>query len=255
MTGRLAGKAAIVTGGASGFGMGIARSFARDGAKVIVADLNGDAAQNLADEVNDAGGTAAAVQADVTDIASNEAMVTACLEQFGGLDILVANAGLGQRPCALEETSENEYNRQFNVNMRGVFYSCKAALPHFRKQGSGNIIVTVSGIALRPRPNLVIYGATKGAAMNFAKGLALELAGEGIRVNGLCPGPGDTPMLAEFMGGTETEAGRETFRSNLPLGKLIRPEDMGEAALFLADDAASSRLTGVMLPVDSGRTV
>ena len=253
--GRLQGKAAIITGGASGFGAGIVDVFAREDASVLIADLNGDAAEAQARAVGAAGGKASALAVDVTRWADNEAMVAECLGRFGRFDILVANAGLGQRPCALEEMTDEAFDQQFDVNVRGVFYNCKAAIPHFRSQGSGNIIVTASGIALRPRPNLVIYGATKGAVLNLAKGLAVELAGEGIRVNALCPGPGDTPMLAEFMGGSDTPEGREAFRANLPLGKLIRPEDMGEAALFLADDAASSRLTGVTLPVDSGRTV
>ncbi len=253
--GRLENKVAIVTGGASGFGSGIVDSFAREGAKVFIVDINADAAATKAEAVNSSGGTASSMQVDVSNLADNQAMVDACKDTFGGIDILVANAGLGQRPCPLEQTSDDEYERQFDVNVKGVFYNCKAVLPVFRHQGCGNIIITASGIALRPRPNLVVYGATKGAVLNLAKGLALELAPEGIRVNALCPGPGDTPMLAEFMGGNETDEGRENFRSVLPLGKLIRPEDMGEAALFLADENASSRLTGLMMPVDSGRTV
>ena len=253
--GRLQGKTAIVTGGASGFGKGIVESFVREGARVLIADRDGPSAHRLAAALTAEGAAVSAIETDVTERAANHHMVDTCAERYGGLDILVANAGLGQRPCRLEETSDEEYERQFDVNVRGVFYGCRAALPGFRRKGAGCIIITVSGIALRPRPNLVIYGATKGAVLNLAKGLALELAPEGIRVNGLCPGPGDTPMLAEFMGGTETPEGRETFRSNLPLGKLIRPEDMGEASVFLADERASSRLTGVMLPVDSGRTV
>ena len=253
--GRLENKVAIVTGGASGFGSGIVDCFAREGAKVLVVDINADAAAAKAESINSDGGMAASLQVDVTSLNDNHAMVEKCKMEFGGIDILVANAGLGQRPCPIEQTSEEDYDRQFDVNVKGVFYNCKAVLPVFREHKSGNIIITASGIALRPRPNLVVYGATKGAVLNLAKGLALELAPEGIRVNALCPGPGDTPMLAEFMGGTETDQGRENFRSVLPLGKLIRPEDMGEAAVFLADENASSRLTGLMLPVDSGRTV
>jgi len=255
MTGRLQDKVAIVTGGASGFGAGIVRCFAAEGAKVVIADLNPETGAAMVKTVKAAGGTAIFAQTNVTDRAQLDAAVDMAKNTFGGLDIIVANAGLGQRPCPVEETSEAEYDRQFDVNVKGVFHSCNAVLPTFRAQKSGNIIVTASGIALRPRPNLVVYGATKGAALNFAKGLALEVAADGIRVNSLCPGPGDTPMLAEFMGGTETEQGRETFRSNLPLGKLIAPEDMGWAAVYLAADSESGTITGVTLPVDSGRTV
>ena len=250
--GRLSGKVAVVTGGASGFGAGIVDCFLREGAKVLIADVNGPAAEAKAAA---SPGEALALPTDVTDDAAVRAMVAAAVEHFGALDILVANAGLGQRPTPLDQTSDQEFERQFAVNVKGVFQCCRAVLPQFRCQGSGSIIVTASGIALKPRPNLVVYGATKGAVLALAKGLAMELAPEGFRVNALCPGAGDTPMLAEFMGGEASAEGRERFRSGLPLGLLIRPEDMGEAALFLADEAASSRVTGVALPVDSGRTV
>ena len=255
MAGRLQDKVAIVTGGASGFGGGIVKCFAAEGAKVVIADLNPETGAAMVEMVTASGGAAVFCQTNVTDRAQLDAAVAMAKGQFGGLDIMVANAGLGQRPCPLEETSMEDYDRQFDVNVKGVFLSCSAVLPTFRAQGHGNIIVTASGIALRPRPNLVVYGATKGAALSMAKGLAMELASENIRVNALCPAAGDTPMLAEFMGGTETDQGRETFRSNLPLGKLIAPEDMGWAAVYLASDTESGTVTGVTLPVDSGRTV
>lgn len=255
MAGRLQDKVAIVTGGASGFGAGIVKCFAAEGAKVVIADLNPETGAAMVKTVEGSGGTAVFSQTNVTDRAQLDAAVAMAKDQFGGLDIMVANAVLGQKPRPVEETSEAEYDRQFDVNVKRVFHSCNAVLPTFGAQKSGNIIVTASGIALRPRPNLVVYGATKGAALKFAKGLAMEVAGDGIRVNSLCPGPGDTPMLAEFMGGTETEEGRETFRSNLPLGKLIAPEDMGWAAVYLAAESESGTITGVTLPVDSGRTV
>lgn len=255
MAGRLAGKATIVTGGASGFGSGIVMAFAREGARVLIADLNAETGQAMADEVNGSGGTAAFEQVDVTDESQVQAMIAACVEHFDAVDVMVANAGLGQRPCPLEETSDADFERQFAVNVRGVFYCCKHVLPTFRRQGNGNIIVTASGIALLPRPNLVVYGATKGAVLNLAKGLAVELAPEGFRVNALCPAAGDTPMLAEFMGGEATAEGRARFESGLPLGKLITPEDMGNAAVFLASDSEASTITGCALPVDSGRCI
>ena len=201
----------------------------------------------MCEEVAAAGGVAAFHRVDVTDSAQVADMVAACEDAFGAVDVLVANAGLGQRPCPLEETSDADYDLQFSVNMRGVFYCCKSVLPVFRRQGHGNIVITASGIALTPRPNLVVYGATKGAVLTFAKGLAMELAPEGFRVNALCPAAGDTPMLAEFMGGKETEEGRERFVSGLPMGKLITPEDMGNAAVFLASDAEAGTITGCAL--------
>ncbi len=261
MGGRLEGKAAVVTGGASGFGAGIATAFAREGAKVLIADLNEPGAEAQAAAIAANGGTASARQVDVTDRASVEAMVAACEARYGAAEILVANAGLGQRPTPLAEVSDEEFERQFAVNVRGVFNCCRAVLPAFRRQGRGNIVVTASGIALRPRPNLLVYGATKGAVLNFTKGLAEELAPEGFRVNALCPAVGDTPMLAEFLGGAETmsvadsEVARERFRSALPLGRLITPDDMGHAAVFLASDVEAATLTGCALPVDSGRCI
>ena len=255
MAGRLEGKAAIVTGGASGFGGGIVSCFTREGAKVLVADLDEAGGQTMVEQVRAAGGTAEFCRTDVTDDDQVTAMVEGCLEAYGTVDVLVANAGLGQRPCRLEETSDDNFDLQFAVNVRGVFLCCKRVLPAFRQQGSGNIIITASGIALTPRPNLVVYGATKGAVLVFAKGLAMELAPEGFRVNALCPAAGDTPMLTEFMGGTASAEARERFVSGLPLGRLIAPEDMGTAAVFLASDAEAGTITGCALPVDSGRCI
>lgn len=255
MAGRLQDKAAIVTGGASGFGGGIVDCFAREGAKVMIADLDEAGGQAKCDAVTAAGGTASFHRVDVTDAAQVDAMVAACEEAFGAVDVMMANAGLGQRPCPLEETNDENFDLQFAVNVRGVFYCCKAVLPVFRRQGSGNIVITASGIALTPRPNLVVYGATKGAVLTFAKGLAMELASEGFRVNALCPAAGDTPMLAEFMGGEETTEGRARFVDGLPMGKLIMPEDMGNAAVFLASDLEAGTITGCALPVDSGRCI
>lgn len=252
---RLKDKLAVVTGGASGFGMGIAKIFAREGAHVVIADIQQELADKQIADIKNNGGSAEFFHLDVTNFEQAKNLVALIEERNSSIDIWVANAGLGQRPSALEDTNDDEYMRQFDVNVKGVFYNCKAILPHFKARKAGNIIITASGIALRPRPNLVIYGATKGAVLNLAKGLAIEVAGDNIRVNALCPAVGDTPMLAEFMGGVETQEEKEKWRQALPLGRLIRPEDMGEAALYLADDKASSRVTGMTFPVDSGRTV
>lgn len=255
---RLKDKVAIVTGGASGFGAGIATCFAAEGARVLIADRDVVKAEELAARLaasSDHPGEVAAMACDVTDYGQVEACVAHARELFGGLDIMVANAGLGQRPCRLEETTEEVYDQQFDVNMRGVFYCSKAVLPHFRTQGRGSIIITASGIALMPRPNLVIYGATKGAVMTFAKGLAMEVAGEGVRVNALCPAAGDTPMLVEFMGGRASSEAKDKFRESLPIGRFITPEDMGWAAVYLASDSEAGAITGTALAVDGGRTI
>ncbi|MEE9590259.1 MAG: glucose 1-dehydrogenase [Hyphomicrobiaceae bacterium] len=255
MPDRLAGKAAIVTGGASGFGGGIVDCFAREGAKVIIADISEDGGSEKATAIQERGGEAMFVRCDVTDPDQVQATVDACAAAYGGVDVMVANAGLGQRPQPLLDMDEAEYDRQFAVNVKGVYYCCRSVLPVFRRLGRGNIIVTASGIALLPRPNLVVYGATKGAVLSFTKGLAIELAPEGFRVNALCPAAGDTPMLTEFMGGTASEEAREKFVSGLPLGRLISPRDMGEAAVFLASDDEAGTITGCALPVDSGRCI
>ncbi len=168
---------------------------------------------------------------------------------------MVANAGIGQRPCPIAELEENELTRQFEINVKGVMLCCKQAVLQFRRQGGGNIVITASGIALTPRPKLLAYAAAKGAVLAFAKGLALELASEGIRVNALCPAVGDTPMIAEFMGGELSDAGKEQFRQALPMGKLITPRDVGEAAVFLASDTEAGAVTGCAFPVDAGRCV
>jgi 3-oxoacyl-[acyl-carrier protein] reductase len=248
---RLDNRVAIVTGGASGFGEGIVRRFAEEGARVVVADLDEDKGRAL---TGDLGETAAFCKVDVRHADQVQAMVDFALESFDRLDILVNNAGLGQRPEPLEKTSDEAYDFMFDVNVRGVFLGCRHALPVFRRQGSGTIINTASGIALTPRPRLVIYGATKGAVVTFTKGLAMELAAEGIRVNALCPAAGDTPMLAEFMGGQARDEGRAAFTAGIPLGRLVSPADMGAAAAYLASDDAAM-VTGTCLAVDGGRCI
>lgn len=252
---RLKGKAAIVTGGASGFGRGIVDAFVREGASVMIADIDGEAAAAVVDELKASGHTVEAMKVDVTDSVQVAAAVAQVRELLGGLDIMVANAGLGQRPTRIEDTTDEEFERQMAVNVRGVFNCAKHAVPVFREQGFGNIIITSSGIALTPRPNLVVYGATKGAVLTFAKGLAMELAPEHIRVNALCPAAGDTPMLREFMGGTDISEAREKFRESLPMGRFISPADMGEAAVFLASDREAGAITGTALAVDGGRCI
>lgn len=250
---RLESKVAIVTGGASGFGMGIVRHFVAAGAKVLVADLDEQKGNALADELGGAS-RVEFLRVDVTNPEDVSGMVDTVQSRLGGLDVLVNNAGIGQRPARLEETTDEVYDTLFDVNVRSVFICCRAALPVFRRQGYGNIINTASGIALTPRPNLVAYGATKGAVVTFTKGLAMELAEDGIRVNALCPAAGDTPMLAEFMGGEETEEGRSRFTASVPMGRLISPDDMGAAAVFLASDEAGM-VTGTSLAVDGGRCI
>ena len=255
MNDRLQDRVALVTGGASGFGEGITECFVREGAKVMIADINEAGGCDKAARLKQAGHAVAHVRTDVSDAGSVDDAVAACIETFGRLDIMVANAGIGQRPCPIAELEEGELRRQFDINVMGVVHCCQRAVAQFRKQGGGNIVVTASGIALTPRPKLLAYAAAKGAVVAFCKGLALELAGEGIRVNALCPAVGDTPMIAEFMGGEVSETGKEQFRDALPMGKLITAGDVGEAAVFLASDTEAGAITGSAFAVDAGRCV
>lgn len=252
--GRLEGKAAVVTGGSSGFGEGIAKRYAQEGAKVVVADINQDGGQRVVDEIKSAGGEARFVSADVAEADANMAMIKACQDQFGSMDILVANAAIGMQPTPLAETDDDFFDRIFRINVRSVFLGAKHAVPVMKKQGGGSIIVTVSTAALRPRPNLATYNATKGALVPLCKALALEVAGDKIRVNGLCPVAGETAMLPDFLGSADPVEGRKAFVSTVPMGRLSTPEDIATAALFFADDE-SGFITGTMLEIDGGRCI
>ncbi len=251
--GRLEGMTALVTGGGSGFGRGIVEAFAREGASTIVADINGSKAAETVAELGESRARVQSTTVDVTDKASLDAAVEHALRAFGSLDVVVANAGIGQRPSSIDETTEDTIRKQFEVNSLGALLTCQAAIPALRGRSSSSILITVSGIALLPRPQLYGYGMAKAAALYLMKSLAQELAPERIRVNGLFPAIGDTPMLAEFAGGTLTETAQSAFAEALPLGRLITPDDVGHAAVFLSSPKEASMLTGCALPVDAGR--
>lgn len=252
---RLEGRSAVVTGAASGFGEGIARLYAKEGASVLVADINGEGAAKVAKAIADSGGAAEACAVDVADGASTKAMIGAAVSSFGRLDVLVQNAAIGMKPTPTVDVEEEFFDRLFRINVKSCYLGARHAVPVFRSQGEGGVIVnTVSTAALRPRPGLGPYNATKGALLTLSKTLALELAPDRIRVNGICPVAGETAMLADFLGdGNEREA-RERFVATVPLGRLSTPEDVANAALFLASDEAAF-LTGVMLEVDGGRCI
>ena len=252
---RLKNKVAIVTGGASGFGEGIVKRFAKEGAQVIVADINLDGAEKVTSEINDDGGNAIAFSVDVSDSQQTKDMIERACEAFGKLDILVQNAAIGMRPTPLIETSEEEFDTLFNINVKSVYLGAVHAVPIFRKQKSPGVIInTVSTAAIRPRPGLTAYNATKGSLVTMTKGLSLELAPDKIRVNGLCPVAGDTAMLDGFLGDGPKDESYSKFVSTVPLGRLCNPRDMANAALYLASDEADF-ITGVMLEVDGGRCV
>src|SRR5262245_25830793 len=231
---RLADKVAVVTGGASGFGAGICQRFVAEGARIVVADIQVDRADSLARQL---GAAAISCAADVARDADARAMIDLAMNRFGRLDILVNNAGLPQAPHAFVETSEDEWDRLFAVNAKSIFLAARHAVPIMRRQGGGVILNTVSVAAIRPRPNLLAYNSSKGAALIATKSMAVELAPDRIRVNAICPGPGDTPMLATFVGG-DSDAHRAAFLSSIPLGRLCAPEDVANAMVYLASAEA-----------------
>ena len=250
---RLQGKTAIVTGAASGFGAGIARRFAAEGAAVVVADINGDGAAAITGEITAGGGRAVACRADVTDDSDIAAMVAAAVDGFGGLDIVVNNAGMPQFNGPLLDTDEATFDRIFEVNVKSLYLSAVHTVPVLRARGGGVILNTASTAGLRPRPGLVWYNASKGAVITLTKAMAVELAAEQIRVNALCPVAGETPMLVDFMGG-DTPEKRAQFVDSVPMGRLAVPDDVANAALYLASDEGAF-ITGVDFRIDGGRAI
>ncbi|GAA6160744.1 glucose 1-dehydrogenase [Ruegeria sp. HU-ET01832] len=246
---RLKGKTAIVTGGASGFGAGIVERFLEEGARVMIADINGDAAQALAIQHENA--TAHTV--DVANPASVQAMADAASDAFGPVDILVNNAGVTHLPTPLEDVSEDDFDRVFNVNMKSVYLTARALVPQMKARGAGAILNVASTAGLSPRPNLNWYNASKGWMITATKTMAVELAPSGVRVNAICPVAGETPLLKSFMG-EDTPEIRAKFLSTIPLGRFSTPQDMANAALFLCSDEASM-ITGTALEVDGGRCI
>lgn len=250
MADRLKGKVAVITGAGSGFGEGMAKRFAEEGAQVVVADLNGEAAARVAREI---GANAVAVTADVTVRADVDAMVRAATEGFGRLDILINNAGYSHRNKPLLDVSEDEFDSILAVNAKAIYLSTLAVVPIMEAQGGGVILTTASTAGLRPRPGLTWYNASKGWAITASKSMAVELAPKNIRVNALCPVAGETGMLHLFMG-EDTPEKRAQFKASIPLGRLSKPMDMANAALWLASDEADF-ITGVALEVDGGRCI
>lgn len=248
---RLSGKTALVTGAGSGFGEGIARTFAREGAKVIIVDINRDAAGRVAREI---GESALAVKADVTSSAETEAALVAG-EAFGGrIDIVINNAGWSHRNKPMLEVTEEEFDRVYAINVKAIFHMSNAIIPRFRRQGGGVIINIGSTAGIRPRPGLTWYNSTKGAVNLLSRSMAVELAPDRIRVNCVAPVIGATALLEQFMGVPDTPENRAKFVATIPLARMSTPDDIANACLYLASDEANF-ITGVVLPVDGGRTI
>jgi 3-oxoacyl-[acyl-carrier protein] reductase len=245
---RLEGKTAIVTGAASGFGAGIARRFAAEGARVMVADLNADGACAVATEI---GGIAQGV--DVAQGDSVQAMSEAALAAWGRVDILVNNAGVTHLPANMEDVTEADFDRVLAVNAKSVYLTARHLVPHMKAAGKGAILNIASTAGVSPRPRLNWYNASKGWMITATRAMAVELAPHGIRVNALNPVAGETPLLASFMG-EDTPEMRAKFLSTIPMGRFSTPDDLASAALFLCSDEASL-ITGVGLNIDGGRCI
>lgn len=251
---RFKDKVVVVTGGASGIGRATALAFAREGARVVVADLNETGGNETARLAKELGGEGVFVRADVTREDDCGRMVQTAVDRFGRLDVLFNNAGIPMAPTPAEAIPTELFDRVLAVNVRGVFLGCRYAIPVMRAQGRGVIINTASTAGIRPRPGMLAYAASKGAVITLTKALALELAPYGIRVNAVAPVATDTPMLPVFFGTANPEEARRKFLESIPLGRLNTPEDVAAAVLFLASDEAAM-ITGVCLEVDGGRCI
>ena len=249
---RLAGKVAVVTGAGSGFGRGIAELFAVNGANVVVADMNGKAAKDVATAIGD--GQAIAHTVDVTSRAEVETLAKATLSAFGGIDILVNNAGVTHKNQSLMTVGEDEFDRIYAVNVKSIYLTTLAFVPLMEDRGGGSIINTASTAGIRPRPGLTWYNGSKGAVITLTKSMAAELAPKRIRVNAINPVIGETAMLEQFMGVPDAPENRARFIAGIPLGRMSTPADIANAALFLADPA-SAFITGVAIEVDGGRCI
>ncbi|MCU0985510.1 MAG: SDR family oxidoreductase [Acetobacteraceae bacterium] len=248
---RLGGKVAVVTGAASGFGEGIARAYVAEGAKVVVADLNEQGARAVAASL---GAPAVAIGGDVSKQSDCAAIIDRAVSAFGGLDIVVNNAGTTHRNKPLLEVTEAEFDRVYAVNVKSIYWMTQAAVPVLRRQGRGGSIINIGSTAgIRPRPGLTWYNGSKGAVNTITLAMAQELAKDNIRVNSICPVIGATALLEDFMGMPDTPENRARFLATIPLGRMSTPADIANAAVWLADPA-SAFITGVLLPVDGGRT-
>ncbi len=248
---RLEGKRAIITGAASGFGLGMAQRFAAEGAQVMLADINSAGARQAADEIGDAAISAAC---DVSRRADIDAIVSTSIEAFGGVDIVVNNAGWSHKNQPILDVDEETFRKVYDINVLSIFHMTHAIVPHWREAGGGVMINIGSTGGIRPRPGLTWYNSSKGAVNVMTKSLAVDLAPDRIRVCGIAPVIGATGLLETFMGVPDTPENRAKFLATIPLGRMSTPDDIASAALYLASDEAEF-ITGVVLEVDGGRTI
>jgi len=253
--GRLQGKVALVTGGANegGFGAAISKRFLAEGAKVLIGDLDGDGAKNMAERLSTP--NVRGIHMDVTSLKSWETAVELIVKEFGRLDIIVNNAGTTYPNKPTAEVGEDEFDRVFAVNVKSIFLSVKVGIPQMQKQGHGGAVINISSTgAIRPRPGLVWYNSSKGAVSNATKGLAAEYGKDQIRVTAICPLMSATQLFTSFSGVENTPENQKKFAEGIPLQRLTQPTDVANAAVFLASDEGKF-ITGVNFEVDGGRCI
>jgi NAD(P)-dependent dehydrogenase (short-subunit alcohol dehydrogenase family) len=248
---RLENKVALITGAGSGIGRATAELFAKEGAKVVVADYNAETGQAAVSSIKGNGGQAILVRADVSKAADAERMVKAALDAYGRLDIVHNNAGIFVKPSPAHELTEDIWDRVFDTNIKGVWLGCKYAVPELIRAGGGAIVNTASMAGIRGRPYTTAYCASKGAVVMFTKTLAIELAPYNIRVNCVCPGAVNTPLIHE-LGITQEQAAAQVL-TDQPIARFGRPEEIARAVLYLACDTESSYVTGHALQIDGGQ--
>lgn len=251
---RLHKKIAIVTGGGSGFGAAIAMTYAREGARVMIADVAEANALHVVESIREAGGEAGFIRTDVSQSADVAALLEATLSLFGGLDIVVNNAGATHRNRPMLEVDEAEFERIYAINVKSIYLTAKHMVPHFRQVGGGVFVNIASTAGIRPRPGLTWYNGSKGAVIITSKSMAAELGPENIRVNCVNPVISATGLVAEFMGVPDTPENRRKFTASIPMGRFSTPDDVANACLYLASDEASF-ITGTCIEVDGGRCV
>lgn len=253
--GRFQDKRVIVTGAGSGFGEATAKRFAEEGGRVVVSDLNEEGMQRVAEEIRSAGGDCVTAACNVAEESAVEAMVQTAVDAYGGIDVLVNNAGYSHHQKLMWKITVEEFDAVFAVNVRGVFLGCKHVIPHMI-EGGGGVIVNIASVgAIAPRPGVTPYNGTKGAVLTMTKGLAMEVARNNIRVNAVNPVAADTGFMKGAMGvDSLDDDATERLVSTIPRGRLARPSDVAAAVTYLASDDGDF-LTGTHINVDGGRSV